>query len=88
MYIYRFRAVLESCTYIRGYGAGTDSMPRFIARVSAVFMLDFEAPNACGMYVTRVRIGIILAVSHAVDGGRPDAFTSNMQSLAAAVIIG
>ena len=63
-------------------------MPRFRARVSAVFMLVSDAPNIFGRYVTRVRIGIIFKLNHAVDCIDSGDVVLMMHSVAAAVIMG
>ena len=88
VYMYRFLAVLESWTYIRGYAAGRASIPMFIASVSAVLMLVSDAPSAFGMYVTLARIGIILEFSQVVDGGNAVSVVSSIHRTADAVMIG
>ena len=88
IYMYRFLAVLESCTYIRGWFVGRSSMPRFRASVSAVFMLVSDAPIILGRYVTRVSIGFIFSLNHAVDCIASGDVVSIRHSVAAAVIMG
>ena len=88
VYMYKFLAVLESCTYMRGYAAGSVSIPMFIANVSAVLMLVSDAPIAFGTYVTLARIGIILELSQVVEGGSAVSAASSMHSTAEAVMIG
>ena len=63
-------------------------MPRFRARVSAVFMLVSDAPSIFGRYVTRVRIGVIFKLNHAVDCIDSGDVVLMMHSVAAAVIMG
>ena len=60
----------------------------FIANVSAVLMLVSDAPIAFGTYVTLARIGIILELSHVVEGGSAVSAASSMHSTAEAVMIG
>ena len=63
-------------------------MPRFKARVSAVFMLVSDAPNIFGRYVIRVRIGVIFKLNHAVDCMDSGDVALTKHSVAAAVIMG
>ena len=63
-------------------------MPRFRARVSAVFMLVSDAPSIFGRYVTRVRIGVIFKLNHSVDCMDSGDALLIMHSVAAAVIMG
>ena len=63
-------------------------MPRFRARVSAVFMLVSDAPIIFGRYVTRVSIGFIFSLNQAVDCIESGDLESIRHSVAAAVIMG
>ena len=74
--------------YILGYAAGSASIPMFMAWVSAVLMLDSDAPNALGVYVTRVSMGIILLFIQFLEGGRSVSTASSRHSVATAVMIG
>ena len=74
--------------YILGYAAGSASIPMFMAWVSAVLMLDSDAPSALGVYVMRVSIGVILLFIQFLEGGRSASFASGMHSVTAAVMIG
>ena len=64
VYRYRFLAVLESCTSIRGCSGGMDSIPRMSASISAVLMLVVDVPTLGGRYVTLVSRGFILCCCH------------------------
>ena len=44
VYMYRVRAVAESCTSILGRAGASISMPMIVAIISAVFMLVFAVP--------------------------------------------
>ena len=73
---------------MRGNCAGSASMPRSRAIVSAVLMLVSDAPSLGGRYVVLVRIGFMGAFIHVVGVQISSWSMSSRHSVAVAVMIG